>query len=156
MKYPQPNICPVPGTRKYLLLDDYKITVGGVDTCVPALFEFDGASIPWYGWHATYTPFHPIVILPSLIHDWHFYNHQVNLQTANDIFYNLLLQNEANESFNPSSDGGSSLSPLGGDLYSTPRVNVWPAWGPSTTVKVSSPFFSFTIIGHSFVRSCRQ
>ncbi|MCG8642741.1 MAG: DUF1353 domain-containing protein [Desulfobacterales bacterium] len=97
MKYPQPNICPVPGTRKYLLLDDYKITVGGVDTCVPALFEFDGASIPWYGWHATYTPFHPIVILPSLIHDWHFYNHQVNLQTANDIFYNLLLQNEANE-----------------------------------------------------------
>ena len=97
MEYPQPNISPVPEKRKYLLLDDYKITIGGIDTCVPALFEFDGASIPRYGWQVTYTPFHPVVMLPALVHDWHFYNHQVDLQTANDIFYNLLLKTGANK-----------------------------------------------------------
>ena len=76
-----------------MLLDNYFIKVGGVSVCVPQLFEWDGASIPRYGWQITYTPFNPILALPSLVHDWFFYNHQVDLKTANDIFYLLLLDN---------------------------------------------------------------
>ncbi|MEP2652806.1 MAG: DUF1353 domain-containing protein [Paraglaciecola sp.] len=33
-------------------------------------------------------------MLPSLIHDWLFYNHQTDRETTDDIFYELLRKNK--------------------------------------------------------------
>ena len=41
----------------------------------------------------TYTPFHPDVLLPSLIHDWMYYNHQADRDITDDLFFTLLKNN---------------------------------------------------------------
>ena len=59
-------------------------------------FRYDGASIPAPAWQLTFSPFHPDVMLPSLIHDWVFYNHQINRDALDEIFYRLLRDNGVN------------------------------------------------------------
>ena len=89
----QPELRPNPKDDYYMLMSDYNITVNNIKIVVPKYFQYDGASIPRVGWQVTYTPFDPDVMLPSLIHDWLFYNHQVPRDIADDIFYRLLKDN---------------------------------------------------------------
>lgn len=92
----QPFLNPIPPENKYELFRDYEITVNGVDIVVPKFFRYDGASIPSPAWQLTYSPFHPDVMLPSLVHDWMFYNHQENRDVTDEIFYRLLRDNGVN------------------------------------------------------------
>ena len=89
----QPNLRPVPNGNKYELLRDYGTTVDLVDIVVPRFFRYDGASIPPIAWQIIYSPFHPDVMLPALVHDWLYYNHQTDREQADDIFYYLLKDN---------------------------------------------------------------
>lgn len=92
----QPILRPVPSEDKYELMEDYGIAVKDIEIVVPKFFQYDGASIPAAAWQITYTPFHPDVMLPSLIHDWLYGNHQVTQEVADDIFYELLIANRVN------------------------------------------------------------
>ncbi|WP_064603712.1 DUF1353 domain-containing protein [Photobacterium sp. J15] len=92
----QPSLTPHANENKYELVRDYEILVEGVEIVVPKFFRYDGASIPALAWQATYSPFHPDVMLPSMIHDWLYYNHQVEQEQSDDIFYRLLRDNGVN------------------------------------------------------------
>lgn len=59
------------------------------------VFEFDGASIPWIGQALTYSPFHPIVLLPSGLHDYAYLTHCISRCRADELFYRILLLNGA-------------------------------------------------------------
>lgn len=90
----QPTLKPIPnGVERYELLRDYKVEAEGVSVTVPQYFRYDGASIPKPAWQLIYTPFHPDVMAPSLVHDWLFYSHQVDRRKTDDIFYTLLKKN---------------------------------------------------------------
>ena len=93
----QPRLKPVPRKELYLLLEDYFIISRQHEILVPALFRYDGASIPPFAWHATYTPFHPHVMAPALVHDWLYVNHQIRREEADLVFMDLLVRNGVNE-----------------------------------------------------------
>ena len=93
MALKQPFLVPHAIDDNYELSRDYRLEIEGVTVVVPKYFRFDGASIPAPAWLFSYTPFHPDVLLPSLIHDWLYYNHQTDRDTADDIFYALLRGN---------------------------------------------------------------
>lgn len=95
MIFRQPNLSPLPDRNQYLVLDDYLAEYGDLKIVVPADFIFDGASVPFFGWLPTYTPFHPDVMAPALLHDWLYLNHQVDRKTADQIFYDFLVLNGA-------------------------------------------------------------
>lgn len=92
---PQPETRPVPAKAMVRLLDDYAVICRGHRIVVPVAFRFDGASIPSQGWHATYTPWHPVVLGPACIHDWLYCSHQVERTEADLIFHELLIANGA-------------------------------------------------------------
>lgn len=92
----QPSLVSVPPKNKFELNRDYELTIDGHLIVVPKGFQYDGASIPSVAWQLTNSPFHPDVMLPSLIHDWLFYNHQTDQETADEIFYKLLRKNGVN------------------------------------------------------------
>lgn len=92
----QPLLCPMPNENRYMLKEEFGASINGSNILVPRFFVYDGASIPPAAWQLTYTPFHPDVMAASLIHDWLYYNHQVNQETADDIFYELLRSNGVN------------------------------------------------------------
>ncbi|PML80075.1 DUF1353 domain-containing protein [Enterovibrio norvegicus] len=89
----QPKLFPNAIVNKYELTWDFEIVTEGVDIVVPKYFRYDGASIPAPAWQATFTPFHPDVMMPALVHDWLYYNHQVEIELVDDIFYRLLRDN---------------------------------------------------------------
>ena len=93
----QPNLSPNPGQNQYCLLDDYEYRYGNIRIVVPAYFIYDGASIPAMAWRFIYTPFHPDVMAPALIHDWLYVSHQTDRGTADQILYDLLILNGANQ-----------------------------------------------------------
>lgn len=80
-------------TWEYELREDFEIEAGRQQIIVPKGYSYDGATIPSVAWQALYTPFDPIIIIPSLIHDWLYSNHQVSRLEADDIFKDLLLKN---------------------------------------------------------------
>ena len=82
----QPLLKPGPKDNKYQLTRDYKLVVRGINIVIPRYFMYDGASIPTLAWQFTFSPFHPDVILPSLVHDWMYYNHQEERETTDVSF----------------------------------------------------------------------
>ena len=93
MALKQPILVPHAAEDTYELTRDYRLEVEGVTVVVPRFFRFDGASIPAAAWVLTYPPFHPDVMLPSLVHDWMYYNHQETREKTDDIFFALLRGN---------------------------------------------------------------
>jgi len=93
----QPNLSPVPEHNLYCLLDDYEFKYNDIKIVVPEYYMFNGASIPAIAWQITFTPFHPDVIAPALIHDWCYTNEQVDRETADKIFYDMLILNNADK-----------------------------------------------------------
>ena len=86
----QPTVKPAPRTDLYETTRDYDVTVDGERVVVPKGLRFDGASIPEAAWQLTYTPFHPDVMAAAVVHDWLYYNHQVERETADGIFFDLV------------------------------------------------------------------
>lgn len=89
----QPTLIPVPHTEKYEVVRDFEVQVENITVVVPRFFRYDGASIPAPAWQIIHSPFNPLVMGPALVHDWLYYNHQVDRETADDIFEALLRQN---------------------------------------------------------------
>lgn len=89
----QPILSPNPTTNKYELEKDFSIAVKDITIVVPQYFEYDGASIPKIAWPFTFSPFAPDVMVPALVHDWLYYNHQTSRQLADEIFGILLASN---------------------------------------------------------------
>ena len=92
---PQPETRPIPAKAMVRLLRDYTVICRGHHIVVPVAFPFDGASVPPQGWHATYTPWHPVVLGPACVHDWIYVSHQVSKAEADLIFHDLLIANGA-------------------------------------------------------------
>ena len=92
----QPIVQPVPGTKKYRLMVEYRIIVLGQLIIIPKGFMFDGASIPRYLWGLMYSPFHPYVVLAALVHDWLYFNHQCSQKWSDLIFKEILKDGPAN------------------------------------------------------------
>lgn len=88
---PQPLIEPVPDMGMVRLMADYPHKYG----LVPSWFAVNGASIPPFAWPLIYTPFHPIVLGPSVPHDWLYLTHAVSRAEADLLFYEMLLENGA-------------------------------------------------------------
>jgi len=93
----QPVIRPIPGRRMVRLVADYAVEALGHRIVVPAAFRYDGASVPPIGWRATYTPFHPVVLGPASAHDWCYISHCIPRDQADDVLYDLLLRNGADD-----------------------------------------------------------
>lgn len=97
MKHSQPWLEPVPGKDQYKLVVEYTLSVTVEETpieiTVPKDFIYDGASIPSFAWTLIYTPFHPDMMLPALIHDYLYKTHETDRDTADSIFYYLLIEN---------------------------------------------------------------
>ena len=93
----QPSLISRPRQNKFELVRDYGVQVDSVDIVVPKYFRYDGATIPSVAWQVVYSPFHPDMMLPSLVHDWMYYNHQVDRDLTDGIFYTLLKNNGVNE-----------------------------------------------------------
>ena len=89
----QPVLRPIPAKGMYRLVEDYTVQ----PITAPGAFRCDLASIPPLAWQATYPPYHPVVAGPSVIHDWCYLSHCIPRDAADDLFYELLLQNGADE-----------------------------------------------------------
>ena len=79
----------------YELTQNFNVQVRGEEIWIPSGFKYDGASIPSAVWQAIYTPFNPMVMVPAVVHDWLYYNHQVRRKKADKILRDLLRRNEA-------------------------------------------------------------
>lgn len=93
----QPTLRPKPRAEKYELVRDYSQELNGISVTVPRGFVYDGATIPPVFWITAYTPFNPMVMGPALIHDWIYYNHQVDRRTADKMLRDLLAINGVSE-----------------------------------------------------------
>lgn len=87
----QPQVQPVPGKNRYMLLKDYFVLVNGRVIAVPAGFEFDGASIPRFAWSIVGTPFAPKTLRAALVHDWLYFSHECSRKEA-DLYFKVLLK----------------------------------------------------------------
>lgn len=92
----QPSLSPNPSGNQYELVRDYKVVVDNIQITVPKYFRYDGATIPAAAWTFTFSPFHPDVMLPSLVHDWMYFNHQNTRDETDDVFYSMLRENGVN------------------------------------------------------------
>lgn len=86
---------PIYDLNEYRLSQDFPITVNGLDLLIAEGFGYDGATIPSVAWQLIYSRFDPIMMLPSLVHDWLYTTHyqMPNHQAADDIFVELCRQN---------------------------------------------------------------
>lgn len=82
---------------EYELVQDFEITYRNETIIVPKYFSYDGATIPTFAWQAIYSPFHPIVMEPALVHDWLYSNHQVSRSDTDKLFRKLLENNRVPE-----------------------------------------------------------
>jgi len=62
---------------------------GGYHT-VPSGFWYNGGSIPAIFWQLTYDPYHPILLAPTLAHDWAYCSHCMSRSDADDTLRYLL------------------------------------------------------------------
>ena len=95
VEHVQPKRNSFTGRWEYELLHDVSYNWNGHQILVPRLYSYDGATIPWFAWTFTYTPFDPIVMLPALMHDWLYLSHQVPRDQADAILKQLLTDNGA-------------------------------------------------------------
>ncbi len=76
----------------YELVEDFTIIHAQQTICIPAFFQYDGASIPSPIWPAIGTPFNPRFMRAALFHDWLYYTHLLTREQADSFFYDILLQ----------------------------------------------------------------
>lgn len=67
---------------------------GGIST-VPAGYWYNAGSIPALFWQLTYSPYHPILLAPTLAHDWSYFSHCMSKKDADDTLYAMMMQLDA-------------------------------------------------------------
>ena len=82
-------------SEKYItLLDNYYVSLSNkYSFIVPKLFSWDGASIPEIASTIVGQKMEPIMILPSLVHDYLYRNGKFGRKRADLIFYKLCILN---------------------------------------------------------------
>jgi hypothetical protein len=80
---------PVPERGTYMLIKS--VIIEGIK--VPALFEWDGASIPFFLWPIIGSPFDPRFMAPSMIHDYLYATGKKKRMKADKLFRKLLIHN---------------------------------------------------------------
>lgn len=95
-KFPQPVCCPY-NRKYYILLKDYTFWYKGIKYTIKAGFKWNGASIPRLFWLTTGTPFDPIHLAASLIHDYIYNSHCIDRKSADQLYRQLLLIHEASK-----------------------------------------------------------
>lgn len=81
----------------YEVVDDLAIKRKGALIRVPKFFQFDGASIPPAAWQMIGSPFVPRFMRAAVFHDWLYHTHQVDRETTDELFRDLLVANGVNE-----------------------------------------------------------
>lgn len=76
----------------YEVVEDVQTKSGTTVVRVPKFFQFDGASVPSPAWQLVGTPFQPRLMTASVFHDWIYHTHQIKKKDADDLFYDLLLE----------------------------------------------------------------
>lgn len=74
----------------YQLRVDYLYEGGGHEVWIPRGFIYDGASIPAFAWNKISTPFNPRIMRAAVVHDWVYYNHQMDRDDADELFDHIL------------------------------------------------------------------
>ncbi|RJX35552.1 MAG: DUF1353 domain-containing protein [Desulfurivibrio sp.] len=69
---------------------DIEAVYKGTSVWVPACFQYDGASIPSAAWQLIGSPFHPRFMVAAVFHDWLYHTHQLDRDSADELFYDLL------------------------------------------------------------------
>lgn len=75
------------------LLEDYVFSNvnGGIHT-VPAGFFYDAGSIPAAFWQLTFDPYHPVMQISALPHDWAYISHCMSKKDADETLQSTLLK----------------------------------------------------------------
>ncbi|WAK04591.1 DUF1353 domain-containing protein [Methylobacter sp. YRD-M1] len=81
----------------YEIYEDVEEEVDGIQVKVPKLFQYDGASIPALGWQLIGTPFNPRFMRAAVFHDWLYHTHQFNRNSADELFYKILIRSGVNK-----------------------------------------------------------
>lgn len=72
----------------FRLLDDYTFqSSGGGAYTIPYGFWYNAGSIPALFWQLTYSPYDPILLLPTLIHDWPYLSHVIPRDEADQTLH---------------------------------------------------------------------
>lgn len=81
----------------YEVVDDLSIKRKGQIIRVPRFFQFDGASTPPAAWQLIGSPFVPRFMNAAVFHDWLYHTHQIDRETTDELFHDLLVSNGVNE-----------------------------------------------------------
>jgi hypothetical protein len=76
----------------YEVAADVFRTIDNVTIRIPKFFQYDGSSLPMPAWPIFGTPFSPRLMGASVFHDWLYHTHQVAKKTADDLFYDMLIE----------------------------------------------------------------
>jgi hypothetical protein len=88
------KVIPRPECGMYELVDS--VMVEGI--LVPKYFRWDGASIPRILWRVIGTPFNPMFMAPSMVHDYLYSNPgKMSRKDVDKLFLKLLLHNGVDE-----------------------------------------------------------
>lgn len=96
-------LCPVINPDKNKLEEAYELTADfGVlyseqQISVPKFFQYDGASIPNGAHPIIGTPFNPRFMKAAVVHDWIYHTHQISRNEADDLFFQMLIEDQVNE-----------------------------------------------------------
>ena len=88
-----------PLTRPYnqvfsQLVENFTVSTRYGDVTVPALFLYDGSSMPTFGQVLlNLTPFEPRIRAAALVHDYLYATHKFTKKQSDQIYYDLLIQN---------------------------------------------------------------
>ena len=88
-----------PLTRPYnerfsQLEEDFVVSTRYGDITVPALFLYDGSSMPTFGQVLlNLTPFEPRIRAAALVHDYLYATHQLTKKQSDQVYYDLLIFN---------------------------------------------------------------
>ena len=99
MQHPKttPHYSTVYGEWGLRVLEDWTFSNanGGIHT-VPAGFWYNAGSIPKLFWQLTFDPYHPVMQIACLPHDWAYFSHCMSKKDADDTLHHDLIQLKAN------------------------------------------------------------
>jgi hypothetical protein len=80
------------GRTMFVIEKPFEFWIDGYKHVIPVGYKFDGASVPRGMWN-TFPPFHPLHIVPALIHDWLYGSELYPRKLADDVFLSALKRN---------------------------------------------------------------
>lgn len=80
-----------------LLLEDCPfVDAKGKNHIIPKGYWYNAGSIPALFWQLTFDPFHPIMQIVALPHDYAYFSHCLSKSNADETLYNLLIKLRVN------------------------------------------------------------